>query len=294
MVCREWSSKSPSDNADDPSEVKAAMSPTVATAVGPLVIDNLVIENHGLKSRVAQLSQKVLANAEELADERLRYVKEIEKLNRDNDDLRKSNDELRKSNDELKADIVHLKSIIADQQSKIDKQTVQMDKQTVQIDKQTVQIAKLTVQSDYLLKRVARLMRGQNLITAREAMRALEWFICVETVGAKTRVAKEKLFTIDAIERSELKRKLPTWVTPEVVVELRKSKHDGNTAIHDARFTRDDVEEAFADADPDREALKMMMLKMLDAYYKLHSLKFGAPLVSSAPPSPPGPPPSPT
>ena len=53
-------------------------------------------------------------------------------------------------------------------------------------------------------------------------------------------------------------------MTPEVVVELRKFKRNGNTAIHDETFTRDAVVEAFADADPDREAL---MLKMLDACY---------------------------
>ena len=138
---------------------------------------------------------------------------------------------------------------------------------------------------DEIERNVARLMRRQNLITAREAMRALEWFICLETVGAKSRVLKERLFTIGAIEkyfekRSELKRKLPTWVTPEVVVELRKSEHDGNDVFHDLTFTRDDVVEAFADADPDSEALKMKMLKMLDAYYTAHSLPFGAPLVT--------------
>ena len=124
-----------------------------------------------------------------------------------------------------------------------------------------------------------RLLRRENLITAREAMRALEKFICLETVGAKPLLRKEKLYTISAIEaRPDLKLKLPRWVTPEMAVELRTSKDDGNSAIHDEAFTRDDVVKAFADADPDREALKTEMLKMLDACYKLHSLPFGAPL----------------
>jgi hypothetical protein len=295
MVCRGWSSKPPSDNGDGPSEVKAAMS---AAVFGPLVS-----ENCGLKSRVAQLSQKVLANAEELADERLRYVKEIAKLNLDNDELSqkvlanaeeladerlryvkeidklnldnatrlRTSNELKKSNDELKAEIVHLKTIIADQQSKID----ELVKSNKEKDDDITWLMNTTRE---LMSTNVRLLRRENLITAREAMRALEWFICVETVGAKTRVANEKLFTIAAIEkRSELKRKLPTWVTPEVVVELRKTKSGGSAAIHDAPFTHDEVEEAFADADPDSKALKMMMLKMLDAYYTLHSLPFGKP-----------------
>ena len=241
-------------------EKQAAIHAAVAINVGPLVI-----ENQALKRRVAQLSQTVLTNAEVLADERLRYVKEIEKLKLDNT-------RLHKSNDELKAEIVHLKTIIADQQSKID-----------ELVKSNEELVKSNKEKDdditWLMNTTRRLMRRENLITAREAMRALERFICLETVGAKPLLRKEKLYTISAIEaRPELKLKLPRWVTPEMAVELRTSKDDGNSAIHDEAFTRDDVVKAFADADPDREALKTEMLKMLDACYKLHSLPFGAPL----------------
>ena len=98
----------------------------------------------------------------------------------------------------------------------------------------------------------------------------------------RTSSRRARLYTISAIEaRPELKLKLPRWVTPEVVVELRKSKDDGNSVIHDPPFTRDDVVIAFAcpDADPDSKDLKTEMLKMLDAYYELHSLQFGAPLI---------------
>ena len=255
-------------------EKQAAIHAAVAINVGPLVI-----ENQALKRRVAQLSQTVLTNAEVLADERLRYVKEIEKLNLDNATRLHTSNELKKSNDELKAEIVHLKTIIADQQSKIDAQTVRIDAQTVQIDGLLKREKAKDAALARLMRRTARLMRRENLITAREAMRALERFICLETVGAKPLLRKEKSHTISAIEaRPELKLKLPRWVTPEVLVELRKSKHAGNSVVHDSPFTRDDVVKAFADADPDREALKTEMLKMLDACYKLHSLPFGAPL----------------
>ena len=225
-----------------------ALAAAATTLQRAQLTDALQEEKRDLIAKVDDLRARALKNAEELAEERKSYKIEIEKLRIDND-------QLVKSNGELKAEITRLESIVAEQETKINEQS-----------------SRIALQDQAL----ARLLRRENFVTAREAMRALEWFLCVEAVGSAKDVKSKKLYTIAKLSDNGIS--LPAWATADVVAELRETKRDGDAVLHDMPFELADVQEAFKDADPKKQAVKEKMLAKLVDFYKMRGVSFGTPV----------------
>ena len=114
---------------------------------------------------------------------------------------------------------------------------------------------------------------------AREAMRALEWFVALEVMGSRTTIKKSGACTLKLMKKQKC-NSLPQWITPAIVQRVGTIKDRGDSAVHDKPFTKVSLLAALADKDDDVDmvAEKMIIMEKLEDYYSKNNLVFGSPM----------------
>ena len=78
-------------------------------------------------------------------------------------------------------------------------------------------------------------------------MRTVEWFACVEAQGGNWKLAFTETRTLNLVEKSDLKSKLPSWMKDSMIASLRGITGD---VIHLRKFSEDELKAAFEVGDP--------------------------------------------
>ena len=114
---------------------------------------------------------------------------------------------------------------------------------------------------------------------AREAVRALEWFVALEVMGSRTAIKKSGPCTLKLMQKQK-PNSLPHWITPAIVQRVGVIKDRGDSAVHDKPFTKVSLLAALSDKDDDLDmvAEKMVLVEQLERYYSKHNLDFGYPI----------------
>ena len=114
---------------------------------------------------------------------------------------------------------------------------------------------------------------------AREAMRALEWFVALEVMGSRTAIKKSGACTLKLMKKQKC-NSLPQWITPAIVQRVGTIKDRGDSVVHDKPFTKVSLLAALADKDDDLDmvAEKMILMEKLEDYYSKKYLVFGSPM----------------
>lgn len=115
-----------------------------------------------------------------------------------------------------------------------------------------------------------------NPLTAREAVRALENYICVDIVGSKKKAKKERVFTVAQANSSQYSRSLHSKLTKDQISLIDFIKDTGNNIAH-LQFDKADLLEALEDEDDDEDSKKdkATLVQMLENYCKLDGKPFG-------------------
>ena len=114
---------------------------------------------------------------------------------------------------------------------------------------------------------------------AREAMRALEWFVALEVMGSRTAIKKSGACTLKLMKKQKC-NSLPQWITPAIVQRIGTIKDRGDSVVHDKPFTKVSLLAALEDKDDDLDmvAEKMILMEKLEGYYSKNNLVFGSPI----------------
>lgn len=189
-----------------------------------------------------------------VAENLLKNTSNIEDLFKENERLSQENKELKDENAKLKKEIDELRATIKKHEETITKHETVLN----------------------------RLLERENLITAREAARSLEWFVCVDAQKGDWKKAFKDTRNLALVESAGLP--LPPWMDEHILNCLRKMKGDGDDVVHDRSFTEADVEEAFKAGDQSTLPAKMKMLEELKKFYASHKIPFGTPIDRTNPP----------
>jgi hypothetical protein len=113
-------------------------------------------------------------------------------------------------------------------------------------------------------------------LTTREAMRALEKYICVDIVGSKKQAKNKRIYTVDLAAASTLySPALYKILTQDQIDLINYLKTEGDTAY--STFNKTQLEEALNDKDDDQQEVqdKAYLVSLLETYCKNGNKAFG-------------------
>lgn len=110
----------------------------------------------------------------------------------------------------------------------------------------------------------------KNAGTIREAMRTLEYFICVEAAEAaghsKMKIRKLRFCSFPTLKTKQIR--LQEWASEELVLTIQSLKESGGKVVH-LPETKEALRAAIVDDEDDEEeeALKTFLVDKLDSYF---------------------------
>lgn len=167
-----------------------------------------------------------------------------------------------------------------------DEEIVEILQRLNQLDDVVEENRILKEENESLRNRVEALERVIHRISVREAMRALENYIVLETLGSKNQMRSRKIYTAKQLskkieEDSDIKDSLlnSQWKDNYNTVFdfIDYFKNLGDTIVHDGDITKDNLYHVLVDGEYEEHELESIrfMVDQLDIYCNDHNKPYG-------------------